>query len=408
MNRVGEDSSLSIIHCDLDAFFAAVEQRDDPSLRGKPVIIGGPPESRSVVSTCSYEARVFGVRSAMPVGEARRLCPDGIFLPVNMAKYLEASRRVFAIFDRFTPLVEPLSIDEAFLDVSGCFRLFGSSEDIGRQVKEQVREETGLIISAGISYNKFLAKLATKLGKPDGLKIISREEMLEITAELPVGMIWGVGPKARERFNQMGIYTFRQLREYDANALERAFGSSGRIYHQLARGIDSRTVETEYQQKSIGREMTFHRDLSAYGELLVVLLREASEVGRRLRRANLKAGTVTVKYRHGSFQTVTRRHSLERPSDSDQVIYEAARAILEGLYREGDRIRLLGLYASGLVGDEGLVQADLFGAYGLDQRRQKLDATLDRLNERFGRGSVTRAVFLEPGELYGHDEDDRD
>lgn len=331
----------------------------------------------------------------MPVREALRLCPQGVFLPVNMAKYAAASRQVFTVFDRFTPLVEPLSIDEAFLDVSGCFRLFGSASDIGRQIKEQVMEETGLIISVGISFNKFLAKLATELGKPDGLKILRPGEALAATADLPVGMIWGVGPRARDRLNKMGIFTFRQLREYDEEALEKVFGRAGPVYRQLALCIDARHVETEHQRKSIGREMTFHEDLTDREELLVVLLREAAEVGRRLRGAGLKAGIITVKYRHGSFKTVTRRHSLERPGHSDQVIYEAAREILAGLYCPGDRIRLLGLYASGLTGDENLVQAGLFNDDAEEERQRHLDMALDRLNERFGRGAVTRAVFLD-------------
>ncbi len=389
---------LTIIHCDLDAFFAAVEQRDNPDWKGKPVIIGGNPDSRSVVSTCSYEARAYGVHSAMPVGEARRLCPEGVFLPVDMPKYIQASRQVFAIFGDYTPLVEPLSIDEAFLDVTGCFGLFGPPEQIARTIKDRVLQEVGLVISAGISYNKFLAKLATELGKPDGLMIIREDEMLKITAGLPVKNLWGVGPKARARLNSLGIYTIQQLRDCDPEALKLVMGNHGLDFYQLAWGIDERSVETEYEQKSIGREITFDRDISDFEELVTVALYLSSSVAARLRRHGQSASTVTIKYRHGSFKTVTRRKTMSKATDSDHAVFKCARDILEELYRPGDRVRLLGVHASSLQEPDSLVQEDLFGEAELDSRHRRLDSVIDELRKRFGQEAVTRAVFLEGAE----------
>ncbi|MEN6462889.1 MAG: DNA polymerase IV, partial [Syntrophomonas sp.] len=280
---MSRNDELFIMHCDLDAFFAAVEQRDNPELIGKPVIVGGQPDSRGVVSTCSYEARKFGVRSAMPIVQARRLCPHAIFLPVNMSRYQEASRQVFHIFSTYTPIIEPLSIDEAFLDLTGCTGIFGSMETIARQIKTRVKSEVGLNISVGISYNKFLAKLATELGKPDGLRIITCADTPAVLAPLPVSYLWGVGEKSRQQLQRMGINTIGELAKMNPEVLERQMGPHARVYWELAQGIDRRAVEVSRKRKSVGREITFQHDINDNIKLKTVLLDIAGQVSRRLR-----------------------------------------------------------------------------------------------------------------------------
>lgn len=390
---VATDESLVIMHCDLDAFYAAVEQRDNPELAGKPVIVGGQPDSRGVVSTCSYEARKYGVRSAMPLAQARRLCPDAIFLPVAMPRYQQASNQVFAILGTYTPLIEPLSIDEAFLDLTGCTKVFGPVEDIGRNIKQRVRSEVGLCISVGISYNKFLAKLATELGKPDGLKIITQAETATVLHPLPVSHLWGVGQKARQQLQRMGINTIGELAGMAPERLERKMGPHARVYWELARGIDNRVVEVDQDRKSVGREITFSYDIAAREELENVLLDLSVQVSRRLRRQQLMAKTITLKLRYSDFKTLTRRLTLPRASSHDDTIYQAARELFAKLYARGDRIRLLGIYGSGLQPAAAVVQGELF-APAEQKRNEKLDHTLDQIRDRFGEKIITRASLL--------------
>ena len=385
---------LSIMHCDLDAFFAAVEQRDNPELVGKPVIVGGQPDSRGVVSTCSYEARKFGVRSAIPLAQARRLCPGAVFLPVAMVRYQEASRQVFEILSTYTPLIEPLSIDEAFLDLTGCTGVFGSVETIARQIKTRVKSEVGLNISVGISYNKFLAKLATELGKPDGLRIITRADTAAVLNPLPVSYLWGVGEKSRQQLQRMGLSTIGELAEMKPEVLERQLGSHARVYWELAQGIDHRAVEVGHERKSVGREITFQHDIDDYTELENVMLDLAGQVSRRLRRQQISARTFTVKLRYGNFKTLTRRTTLPLASSNEDTIYHTASDLFKKVFREGDRIRLLGLYASGLEAASNIMQGDLFASVQ-DKRNENLDHALDQIRDRFGEKIITRASLLQ-------------
>ncbi|MGZ8441745.1 MAG: DNA polymerase IV, partial [Candidatus Deferrimicrobiaceae bacterium] len=281
MNR--KPSARGILHLDLDAFYASVEVLDHPELRGKPVIVGGD-ERRGVVAAASYEARKFGVHSAIPTATAKRLCPKGIFLPVRMSRYAEMSDMVFAIYRRFTPLVEPLSIDEAFLDVTGCDRLFGSAEEAARKIKAAVREETGLTVSAGVAPNKFLAKIASDLGKPDGLTVVPLGGEQVFLDPLPVGKMWGVGKVTGEALLGRGIRTIGDLRRSPREMLVGAFGAHGEHLYELARGIDDRPVETERDAKSIGHEDTFDHDLRDRGAMRRELLSLADRVSSRLRR----------------------------------------------------------------------------------------------------------------------------
>lgn len=394
------DEELTIMHCDLDAFFAAVEQRDNPELAGKPVIVGGQPESRGVVSTCSYEARKFGIKSAMPLSRARRLCPEAIFLPVDMERYQEASRQVFAIFGTYTPLVEPLSIDEAFLDLTGCTAVFGPVDGIARQIKARVKSEVGLNISVGISYNKFLAKLATELGKPDGLRVITRAETTRVLNPLPVSCLWGIGEKSRLQLERLGINTVGELARMRPETLERRMGAHARVFWELAHGVDNRAVEVDYKRKSVGREITFPSDIDDGSRLENVLLDLAGQVSRRLRRRQTKARTINLKLRYSSFKTITRRTTLPEATGSEDAIYRAARDLFRRVFAAGDRIRLLGLYASGLEENAPVVQGDLFGSEQ-EKRNADLDHTLDRIRDRFGEQIITRASLLhrtEPGD----------
>ncbi len=384
------DDVLLIMHCDLDAFFAAVEQRDNPELVGKPVIVGGQPETRGVVATCSYEARKFGVKSAMPLAQARRLCPGAAFLPVAMSRYQEASRQVFRIFSAYTPVIEPLSIDEAFLDLTGCTGIFGSMETIARKIKTRVKLEVGLTISVGISYNKFLAKLATEMGKPDGLKIINHSDTQAILTPLPVAYLWGVGEKSRQK---MGINTIGELAQMSPEVLERTMGSHARIYWELAHGIDKREVEIYRKRKSVGREITFQNDIDDYMELETVLLDLAGQVSRRLRRQLIGARTFTLKLRYKNFKTLTRRITLPMASNSEDTIYHAIKKIFYKVFHDGDSIRLLGLYASSLEDSPGVVQGELF-APAQDKRNETLDHALDQIRDRFGEKIITKASLL--------------
>ncbi len=387
------DEALSIMHCDLDAFFAAVEQRDNPDLVGRPVIVGGQPDSRGVVATCSYEARQYGIKSAMPLAQARRLCPEAVFLPVAMSRYQEASKQVFQIFSTYTPSIEPLSIDEAFLDLTGCIGIFGSMETIARQIKIRVKSEVGLNISVGISYNKFLAKLATELGKPDGLKMITHADTSAVLHPLPVSYLWGVGEKSRQQLNKLGITTIGQLAEMSPERLERQMGQHARIYWELAHGIDKRLLELDRKRKSMGREITFEHDIADKTELETVLLDLAGQVSRLLRRQHLTARTFTLKLRYQNFKTLTRRVTWSGQSNSEVAIYHAAYNLFYKVFHPGDSIRLLGLYASNLEETPELIEGDLFAA-AQDKRSENLDHALDQIRDRFGEKAITKASLL--------------
>jgi DNA polymerase-4 len=374
----------------MDEFFAAVERLDNPALAGKPLLVGGSAEGRGVVSTASYEARKFGCHSAMPMAQAIRLCPQAIVLPVRGRRYSEMSRRVFDIFGRFTPLVEPLSIDEAFLDVTGTERLHGQAIEVARRIKRAIRDDLRLIASVGVAPNKFLAKLASDLEKPDGLTVIAPSRVHETLDPLPVRKLWGIGPAAEMALQRLGIRTVGQLRAFSAKELKRALGNSAEHFLKLANGIDDRSVTPDHEAKSIGQEQTFATDLADREQLLAVLHEQTQEVARRLRRAGLLARTVTLKLRHGDFTTLSRSRTLEKPTDLTDVLWATARAIFIDWTRTSFQpLRLAGMTVSNLESPGGQ-QLDLFAPPEDNRRRRQLDTAVDSIVERFGKNVIRR------------------
>lgn len=384
----------TILHIDMDAFFASVEQLDDPSLRGKPVLVGGP-ERRGVVAAASYEARAFGIRSAMPMAEARRRCPHAIVVPPRRRRYEEISAQIFAIFHRYTPLVEGLSVDEAFLDVTASRSLFGDGETIAARIRADVREETGLSASAGVAPSKFVAKIASDLHKPDALVVVREDEVREFLAPLPIERMWGVGPKAAERLRAMGYATLGDLAQADVEHLKSALGSWGPHVVALARGIDERPVEPDREAKSIGAEETYDEDLTDRASVERTLLAHSVRVARRLHESGLFAARVTVKLKYDDFSTKTRQLRLPEPVDDATSLFEAARSLLDRLPVAGRRIRLTGVSAGEL--SAGITQPTLFTSSSRERRRM-LESVTAELDKRFGKSGVTRAELLEaPG-----------
>ncbi len=379
----------TILHVDLDAFFAAVEQRDRPELRGKPVIIGGSPDQRGVVSTCSYEARKFGVHSAMPLRTAGRLCPQGIFLPVDGRKYQAASREVMAILRRFTPMVQPVSIDEAFLDVTASRALFGDGEAIGRAIKTAVHGEVGLTISVGVATTKLVAKVASDLRKPDGLVVVPPGEEATFLAPLPISRLWGVGEKTASALAEFGVRTIGDLAALEPVAIERRFGKHGASLVERAQGIDPDPVAGGEAAKSIGHEHTFDVDTSDREAIERALLGMADGVAGRLRSMDWKAVTVTLKLRDSSFLTITRQVSLKQPADLTEEIYAAALVLLRKELH-GQRIRLVGVTASNFRERE---QLQMFAEAG-DPRRHKAAEALDAIRRKYGDRSMMRATLV--------------
>ncbi len=382
-----------ILHADMDAFYASVEERDRPQLVGQPVIVGGTAEKRGVVAAANYVARKYGVHSAMPAVTARRLCPQGIFLPPRIDYYAEVSSQIREIFDRFTPLVEPLSLDEAFLDVTGSERLFGSAVEIGRQIKQSIRQELRLVVSVGVAPNKFLAKIASDLKKPDALVIVESGQVQEFLDPLPVERLWGVGKQGSKVFQRLGIRTIGQLRQWSLDALQAHFGSSGEHLWQLAHGIDDRPVVPEHEAKSISHETTFERDIEDREVLRAWLLDLTEQVGRRLRQDRLRGRTVHLKVRFADFKMITRSQTLPEPTDITQELWQVADEMLRHRLPAGHLpVRLVGMGVSGLD-DIGMVQGMLFGQ-GERQKQARLDAVADQVKERFGAGAIRRGSSL--------------
>lgn len=378
-----------IIHVDMDAFYASVEQRDHPELRGKAVIVGGDPKARGVVSAASYEVRTFGVHSAMPTAQALRLCPHAILLPVRMARYAEVSRTIRGIFEQYTPLVEPISLDEAFLDVTGSTDLFGDAETIGRAVKQQIKEQTQLTASVGIAPNKFLAKLASDLEKPDGFVVLTEQNKQDVLDPLSVGRIWGVGKVTEQALARDGIKTIGQLRRAGVGQLSAVVGREATELLRLARGEDDREVEPDRQHKSMSSERTFATDIDDAAILSNVLLEEVEEVAQRLRGRQLKARTITLKLRYGDFRTVTRSATLSEPANLTKVLWEAAKRLFTRWHaRAGGPLRLLGFAASGLA-PERAGQQSLF-CDPEQEKLRRLDKTVDKIRDRYGKGAVHR------------------
>jgi len=384
----------AILHCDLDAFYASVEQRDHPEYRGKPVIVGGGPNDRGVVSAASYEARRFGVRSAMPLRTAGRLCPDGIFVPGDHERYGEASDAVMALFAERTPLVQPISLDEAFLDVTATEHLFGGAVAIARALKRDVRERCGLVLSVGVATNKLCAKIGSDLRKPDGLVIVEAGGEAAFLAPLDLGRLWGVGPKTRELLESWGLRTIGDLAATDVAVLEARLGEHGRSIWERAHGIDDDTVEPDMAPKSIGHEYTFDRDTMDAAVIESMLLRLSEGVGKRLREHELRGRTISLKLRVAPFETRSRQRTIADPTDDDLVIYKSARQLLRAALaddREHGRaspVRLVGVSLSGLVAGK---QLGLFD----HARTARLNAALDAVREKFGEDALDRASARE-------------
>jgi DNA polymerase-4 len=390
----------------MDAFYAAVEQLDRPELRGRAVIVGAA-ERRGVVATASYEARAFGVHSAMPGVEARRRCPDGVFLPPRMERYVEMSAIVRGVFERYTERIEPLSLDEAFLDVTGSRMAFGDGRRIAERIRREVREETGgLTVSVGVAASKFVAKVASDLRKPDGLVVVPAGTEKAFLAPLPVTRVWGVGKVGAEALARAGITTIGDLQSIEERVLVGFVGgSAARQWIALANGDDDRPVETGREPKSIGHERTFREDLTSADACESVLLGLAEDVGRRLREAGLRARAVQLKLRLSPFDTSTRRRRFPTPTDADLEIGAAARSLFRATWRSGRGVRLLGVTATDLVaasvGRQGMLfgtAAETPGSASLGtsrtsggRRDERLDRALDALRARYGRDAVRRA-----------------
>jgi DNA polymerase-4 len=384
--------SNSILHVDMDAFYASVEQRDQPELRGRPVVVGGIGQ-RGVVCAASYEARPYGVHSAMPIATARRLCPQAVFLPVRMQHYAAIGRQIRQVFLTFTPLVEPLSLDEAFLDVRGCEGLFGPAPRIARLIKDRVKVETGLNASVGVAPNKFLAKLAGDLGKPDGLVVLLPEQVTEFLTPLPVSRLWGVGAKGEKRLHALGIRTVGQLAERPERVLVDHFGEMGRHLWRLAHGWDDRRVVPDRQAKSLSTETTFANDIADCRVLRDCLLELVDELGGRLRHAGLRARAITLKLRSSDFHTRTRAHGLAEPTDVTELLWQAAADLFtQSLADDMLPLRLIGVGAGRLT-REALVQGDLFDE-GQRDRHSAVDKAVDAIRSQFGPTAIHRANRL--------------
>ncbi len=374
----------------MDAFFASVEQRDDPALRGKPVLVGGN-GPRGVVAAASYEARVYGCRSAMPTAVALRLCPSAIVVKGRGGAYREASDQVMSILDSYSPLVQPLSIDEAFVDVTGSLRLFGEPESIAHEIKTRVAEATRLTCSVGVGPSKFVAKVASDMDKPDGLVVINADRVREVLWPLPATIIPGLGPASEARLRRLGARTIGELAALEPDRLRECFGSYGERLHALANGTDDRPVTPDRDAKSIGHERTFGEDLRNPEHVRAALLAQVEDVARRLRKHDLRGRTITLKIRYGDFETVTRARTLERSTDSTDAIWAAAQEILDAwIANEGFKpVRLIGVTSSNF-GDEA--QLGLFTPEDDNAKRTQVDRATDAIVERFGKNAIRRAA----------------
>lgn len=378
----------------MDAFFAAVEQLDFPQYRGKPVIVGADPkggQGRGVVSTASYEARKYGVHSAMPISKAYRLCSHGIFVRPRGKRYGEISKQVMAILYDFTPIIEPISIDEAFMDVTGCLKIFGDAITIAKKMKARIQDETGLIASIGIASNKFIAKIASDLEKPDGLVYVRPGEEKAFLRDLPISKMWGVGKKTEPFFRRMGIDTIGQLAESDVKILIKHLGKAGLHYWKLANGIDNRAVSPIGQAKSISEERTFEEDTDDTDFLQHVLFEVAERLGANLRKKCIKGKTITLKIRLEDFSTFTRSQSTSIFQNSSKFIYDVALNLFQQFYQKGQKIRLIGIGISNLSTPIGQ-QIGLFE--NEDQDANTLEHLIDVVQNKFGRDAIKKATSL--------------
>ena len=384
-----------IIHIDMDAFFAQIEQRDTCQYKNKPLIVGGP-LNRGVISSASYEARKYGLHSGMPLTRAKRLCPEGIFVPVNMEKYLKESMRIREIFFQFTPLVEFIGCDEAFLDITGCEKLFGNELEIAKKIKGRIYEQTNLTSSAGIGPNKFLAKLASSIGKPNGLTVLENtKEVLEKVKLLPISYIWGVGRVTGEELKSMGIETIGDLASTPPEIIENRFGEPGRIIHKMANGIDNRKVTLNQEPKSIGREITYRKDVDDFGILRSTLLLLSQKISRNLRLKKYKGKAVTLKVRFSDFKTVTRRTTLKKYTSGIFDIHRSSVLLLKNFDLKRKKIRLIGVSVSDLKSTfmlENLLSPN-------ESEDENLSEAIDKISDKFGEDKLTVARLVDKCEI---------
>jgi len=382
-----------ILHLDMDAFFAAIEQLDNPQFRGKPVVVGADPrggKGRGVVSTCSYEAREFGIHSAMPISQAYKRCPHAIYVFPRGKRYSEMSKKIMKILYRFSPDIEPISIDEAFLDISSTCKLFGSAENLGKSIRKMIHDETQLIASVGIAPSKFVAKIASDLEKPDGLVIVDKNHIVEFLAPLEISRLWGVGKKTLPQLQSLGIHTIGDLARYSQKKLIDKFGKAGLHFWRLANGIDAREVERHVAAKSISKEVTFNVDKSDRDELYETLLYLCNELAREMRKKNYKGRTITLKIRLEDFSTFSRSKSFSQAINASNLIREQVVDMFSSFDRKGKKVRLLGVGLSHLQIGGG--QINLFE--GSDKQENKIDRVIDQVREKFGEKAITRASLI--------------
>ncbi|UCC95262.1 MAG: DNA polymerase IV [Candidatus Omnitrophota bacterium] len=380
-----------IVHVDMDAFFAAVEQRNNPLLRGKPVIIGADPKGgrgRGVVSTCSYEARKFGVHSAMPISIAYKKCPHAVYLPVDMEKYARVSAQVYDVLSNFTPIIEPVSIDEAFLDITGSYHIFGTPQNACKLIKSRIKEKTHLSVSVGLAPTKMAAKIASDLQKPDGFVEVAQDGLLDFLWPLPVERIWGLGKKTTAVLNERGLKTVGDLAKRKREELVALLGKSGEYFHQLAWGIDEAEVETEEETKSVSNETTFEQDTSDKNQIEGALLALCEKVSGRLRHEKLKGRTITLKIRLQGFHTYTRAITFSRATNFADMIYKAIKKLYEGFDAKGKGVRLVGVKISNLISAD--LQDSIFKDK-IDDKKEYLHRVVDKIKDKFGERAIYRA-----------------
>ncbi len=383
----------SIIHLDLDAFFASVEELLDPSIAGLPIIVGGSPEGRGVVSSASYAARAYGVHSAMPTSQALRLCPQAIVRHGHRREYASYSRRVMAILAEYTPLLEPISIDEAFLDVTGCEGLFGPADVLAHRLQERILAELGLPSSLGVASNKLVAKIGSELAKPRGVRVVPPGEEAAFLAPLPIERLWGVGEVTAGRLHQHGVRTIGELAALPEAQMQALFGSGALGMHRRALGMDSSPVGVETRRKSVSQERTFARDVGDLKVLQRSLLKMSEEVAAQLRKEGDCAHTVVLKMRYPDFTTITRQATLAQPTDLAEPIFMQAAKLLQCEWKKGTRLRLIGVGATGLSQAR---QLDLFDTH--TERLTKLSKAVDEIRNKYGRDAIRRASLLNPDE----------
>ncbi len=383
-----------ILHLDVDAFYASVEEILDPSLKGKPVIVGARPEQRGVVASASYAARAFGVRSAMPTAQALRLCPQAIVIPPRHKVYREYSARMMAILSEYSPLIEPLSLDEAFLDVTGCEARWGSPQELAHRVQERLEVELGLSASIGLAANKLMAKIASGLKKPHGFVVVPHGKEAEFVAPLPVEKLWGVGEVRAKSLHEMGVFTIGQLAQLPADQLEARFGSQGRDLYRQARGIDDSPVVAEREEKSLSREVTFAEDIGDWQVLRKTLLSLSEDVARQLRKRGLCGRTVKLKLRYADFTTLTRQVTIDVPTDLEQVIFDQATRLLKKAWDRRRKVRLIGVGVSKFEPEKRQLSLFEEAGEGKVEKLRRLSQAIDRIREKYGDEAIQRASLV--------------